>query len=123
MGEALRAIHVHFSSAFYRISSVDALHEIFSQELNPCPSRQRTISQSVLVLSRAWGLVTRLVSVMIITVIFGEITRPVTCQSLRQCRGTYFHNFSVLLTYSGITLLNLSVVSGIKERGSSYTSF
>jgi hypothetical protein len=68
------------------------------------------------------GAVTRLVSVMTITVIFGEITRPVTCQSLRQCRGTYFHIF-FSVTYSGITLLHLSVVSGIKERRSFDTSF
>jgi len=97
---------------------VDALHEIFFQGLNPCPRRQRTISQSVLVLSSSWGLVARLVSVMAITVIFGDMTMPVTCQSLRQCRGTYFHSISLLLTYSGITVLHLSVVWRIAERGS-----
>jgi len=103
---------------------VDALHEIFSQGLNPCSSRQRTISQSVLLLSSSWGLVTRLVSVMAITVIFGEMTRPVTCQSLRQCRGTYFQSIAVLLTYSGITVLHLSDVWRIAERGPLfYTAF
>jgi len=61
---------------------------------------------------------------MAITVIFGEMTRPVTCQSLRQCRGTYFHSISVLLTYSDITVLHLSVVRRIAERGSLfYTAF
>jgi len=61
---------------------------------------------------------------MALTVIFGEMTRPVTCQSLRQCRGTYFNSVSALLTYSDITVLHLSVVRRIAERGSLlYTAF
>jgi len=83
----------HFLSAFW--VTVDALHEIFSQGLNPCPSRQRTISQSFLVLSSSWGLVTRLMSFIAITVIFGEMTRPVTYQSLRLSRYIFSQYFSV----------------------------
>ena len=58
------------------ILNMDALHKIFHQGLNPCPSRQRTVSQSVLLLSSSCGLVTRLVSIIAITFIFGEMTMP-----------------------------------------------
>jgi hypothetical protein len=55
---------------------------------------------------------------MAITVIFGEMTGPLTYKSLDGVTLHIFTVFTVLLTYGVITLLYLNVGSGIKERGS-----
>ena len=95
----MRAIHVPCSSTLSHSLSefwvtVDALHEIFSQGLNPCPSRQRTISQPVLVLSSSWGLVTRLASV-----IFGEMTRWRGLSLVKVSDSVAVHIFAVFQCY------------------------